>query len=394
MNSFEANKIFGAVLGTVFVLFGGSLLAEGLFHSEAPEKPGFEIAAAEEGSQEGGAEASATQEDPPVAALLQTADVDAGASQFKKCQACHSGEKGGPNKVGPHLWDIVDRPIASVSDFNYSAAMKDFSEGGSKNWTYDHLYHFIKNPKGYIPGTAMGFAGLKDPEARANVIAYLRSLSDNPAPLPPAPAEGEASADETASGEAAPTVTQPGTTTQPGEGTDKSQVQTPATTDTQAAAARPNAEATPTMGDQEQPNPPAAEQPQGESPAAAPQETGAAEQTALAGDPEAGKSVFRKCQACHAVGEGAKNKIGPELNGIVGEKIAAVDGYSFSSALKDYASSHPAWTVDELHQWLAGPQKLVPGTKMSFPGLSKPEDIDNVIAYLATFGENGTQKSQ
>ncbi|MCB8837170.1 cytochrome c family protein [Aurantimonas sp. VKM B-3413] len=148
------------------------------------------------------------------------------------------------------------------------------------------------------------------------------------------------------------------------------------------------------MGDQEQPNPPAAEQPQGESPAAAPQETGAAEQTALAGDPEAGKSVFRKCQACHAVGEGAKNKIGPELNGIVGEKIAAVDGYSFSSALKDYASSHPAWTVDELHQWLAGPQKLVPGTKMSFPGLSKPEDIDNVIAYLATFGENGTQKSQ
>jgi cytochrome c2 len=109
----------------------------------------------------------------------------------------------------------------------------------------------------------------------------------------------------------------------------------------------------------------------------------------VSGDPEAGKKVFRKCQACHAVGEGAKNKVGPELNGIVGEAIAAVEGYSFSPALVAYAEEHPTWNVEELSAWLADPRGLVKGTKMVFPGLKKPEDVANVIAYLATFDENG-----
>lgn len=188
MNSFEFNKIVGAVLATIFVLFGGSILAEGLFHSEVPETPGYEIVVAE--ADAGGAEGGAAKaEDPPIATLLQTADAEAGAGQFKKCAACHTAEKGGANKVGPHLWGVVDRPIASVSDFAYSAGMKDFSQGGSVNWDYEHLYGFLKNPKGYVPGTAMGFAGLKDPKARAELIAYLRTLSDSPAPLPQAPAE-------------------------------------------------------------------------------------------------------------------------------------------------------------------------------------------------------------
>ncbi|MDE0924205.1 MAG: cytochrome c family protein [Aurantimonas coralicida] len=115
----------------------------------------------------------------------------------------------------------------------------------------------------------------------------------------------------------------------------------------------------------------------------------AAEPAAVSGDPEAGKKVFRKCQACHAVGEGAKNKVGPELNGIVGEAIAAVEGYSFSPALVAYAEEHPTWNVEELSAWLADPRGLVKGTKMVFPGLKKPEDVANVIAYLATFDENG-----
>ena len=182
MNSFEVNKIIGAVLGTIFVLFGGSLLAGALFSSEEPAQPGYEIKVAEATSEGGGQEKQAQQE-PPIAALLQTADVDAGAKDFKKCQACHSGEKGGPNKIGPHLWGVVDRPVASIPDFAYSSAMKDFSDGGSKHWTYEHLYHFLKNPKGYVPGTAMGFTGFKDPKDRANVIAYLRTLNDNPPPL-------------------------------------------------------------------------------------------------------------------------------------------------------------------------------------------------------------------
>lgn len=447
MNSFEFNKIVGAVLATIFVLFGGSILAEGLFHSEAPETPGYEIVAAE--AEAGGAEGgTAKAEDPPIAALLQTADAEAGAGQFKKCAACHTAEKGGANKVGPHLWDVVNRPIASVSDFAYSAGMTEFSQGGSVNWDFDHLDGFLKNPKGYVSGTAMGFAGLKDPEARAELIAYLRTLSDNPAPLPEAPteeaapaeaaAEGAAPAEATAEG-AAPAETaaaDPATTTQPEESTNDAEAQAPAVSDTEAAQPAPGAEAAPTQATEgeakapaaatpteaapaeaaaqpaaetapaaaEQPVEPAAEQPAAEAApaaeqpaqpeAAAPAAPAAAapEQTAsVAGDAEAGKGVFRKCQACHAVGENAKNKIGPELNGIVGEKVAAVEGYSFSGALTEYAAAHPTWTVEELTAWLTDPKGTVPGTKMSFPGLKKPEDVANIIAYLATFDETGAQ---
>jgi len=113
---------------------------------------------------------------------------------FKKCQACHSGEKGGPNKVGPDLWDIVDRPVAEHEGFGYSAGMKDFSKGGAEKWTYDNLNHFITSPKKFVKGTAMGFAGLPKDEDRANVIAYLRTLSDSPKPLPTPGAAADATA--------------------------------------------------------------------------------------------------------------------------------------------------------------------------------------------------------
>ncbi|MBO0905753.1 c-type cytochrome [Jiella sonneratiae] len=439
MDSFEANKIFGAILGTVFVVFGGSILAEGLFHSEAPEKPGYEIVAAEPSEASGGGEKAAA-EDPPIATLLQKASADNGANIFKKCGACHSGEKGGPNKVGPHLWDVVMRPVASVSDFNYSAGMKEFSEGGSKKWDYDHLYHFLKNPKGYVKGTAMGFAGLPKPEDRADVIAYLHTLSDSPAPLPEAPAEGEAAAE---GGDKAATETNAATTTESGANAGGEAAQAPA--EAGAAPQAPPAESgekttevkTPADGAKgEQPAQPAADAAASGDKAAAPQEQQAAAQpkgeaggeaggqaadasggqtapaaaggaaaggeaaggdagaTEVAGDPAAGEKVFNKCKACHSIGEGAKNKIGPELNGILGEKIAAVDGYSFSSALQTYAKDHPTWTVEELHSWLSDPKAVAPGTKMSFPGLKDQKDIDNVIAYLASFDESGKKKGE
>jgi len=126
-------------------------------------------------------------------------------SPFKKCTACHSAEKGGPNKVGPDLWGIVDRPVAAHEGFAYSAGMKEFSKGGTEKWTYDHLNHFLTSPKGLVKGTAMGFAGLKKDDERANVIAYLRTLADSPVPLPAAaPAAENASAPADASAPAAP----------------------------------------------------------------------------------------------------------------------------------------------------------------------------------------------
>lgn len=261
MNSFEVNKIFGALLGTVFVLFGGSLLAEGIFHSEAPEKPGFAIVAAE--PTEGGAAAPAAAGVTPVGQIMQTANAEAGAAIFKRCQACHSGEKGGPNKVGPDLWDVVNRPIASHEGFAYSAAMTEFSQGKTVVWDWDHLNHFLHGPKQYIKGTAMGFAGLPKDQERADLMAYLRSLSDNPPALPAADAgateasaEGAAPAAEGAAApagdaSAAPT-TAPATSTNPMivPGDAVSQPQSGGTTDqtTGAAPTAPPSGSTPATG--------------------------------------------------------------------------------------------------------------------------------------------------
>ncbi|GES47085.1 cysteine desulfurase [Rhizobium dioscoreae] len=183
MNSSYVNMGVGALLATLFVLKSVSLASGFIFHSEAPEKPGFAIVATEEPAA-GGDKGAAAKAETPIAQLLQKADAKAGEAIFKKCQACHSGEKGGPNKVGPDLWGIVDRPVAEHEGFAYSAGMKDFSKGGSEKWTYDHLYHFLAAPKKFVAGTAMGFAGLPKEEDRANVIAYLRTLADTQVPLP------------------------------------------------------------------------------------------------------------------------------------------------------------------------------------------------------------------
>lgn len=194
MNS-QVNMAVGAFLGTVFVLMSVSIASEGIFHSEVPEKPGFVIAAAEtEGGGAAGGEAAAAAV-VPIADLLAKADAAAGEAVFKKCAACHDNAKGGPNKVGPNLWDVVERPIAAHEGFAYSAALKDFSKGASEKWSYDHLNHFLIAPKKYIAGTAMGFAGIKKDDERANLIAYLSTLSDAPVPFPApgaAPADGAA----------------------------------------------------------------------------------------------------------------------------------------------------------------------------------------------------------
>jgi cytochrome c len=186
------NMAAGALLATVFVMMSVSIASEGIFHSEAPEKAGFAIVAAEEpAAGEAAAPAAAAV---PIAQLLVKADAKAGETVFKKCQSCHSGEKGGPNKVGPDLWGIVDRPVAEHEGFSYSAGMKDFSKAGAEHWTYDNLNHFLTAPKAFVKGTAMGFAGLKNDGERANLIAYLRTLADTPVALPdpgaaaPAPA--------------------------------------------------------------------------------------------------------------------------------------------------------------------------------------------------------------
>ena len=191
MDSFELNKLIGAFLAVVFVVFSVSLVSDAVFSTHAPETPGYAIEVPE--TDEGGGEV--VEEGPSIAELLQTADPAAGESAFRKCAACHTAEEGGANKVGPNLWDIVNRPVASHEGFSYSAAMREFAQDGSVVWDFEHLSEFLKAPRSYIPNTAMAFAGLRNPEEEANLLAYLRTLSADPAPLPEVE-EAAAPADE------------------------------------------------------------------------------------------------------------------------------------------------------------------------------------------------------
>jgi cytochrome c len=184
MDSFEWNKIIGAVLGTAIFIFVVRLVAEKVYEPEKPEKPGYVVEGVVETPAGGGGAAPVEEAMPDWGTVLASADVAAGKTISVKCEQCHDLTKGGPNKIGPNLFGVVDRPRASHPGFSYSAAMK----GKPGNWTYDELFKFIKAPGYDIPGTKMSFAGLRSDKDRINLIAYLRSNADAAAPIPaPAP---------------------------------------------------------------------------------------------------------------------------------------------------------------------------------------------------------------
>jgi len=183
MNAYEFNKIAGATLMALLVTTVIGFVGNALIHPVRLEKSVVTIEGVQE-EKAGGAPAAAPAAIEPISPLLAKADANAGKAIFKQCQTCHTDEKGGPNRIGPNLWDVVGRKKATEAGFSYSDAMKKFAAAGPDTWDYEGINKFIANPRADVPGTKMTFVGLKKAEDRANVIAYLRTQADSPKPLP------------------------------------------------------------------------------------------------------------------------------------------------------------------------------------------------------------------
>lgn len=267
MDSLEINKAAAAVLVAGIAFMGAGLLGEALVHPAPLKQAAIKIDAPVTAT----ATAAAPPADPPVAFELASADPERGKADTLKqgCIACHSFNEGGKAGVGPNLYGIIGAPHAHMVGYEYSSALK----GKQGPWTYDELYQWLKNPRAYAPGTKMSYAGWADPQGRADIIAYLRTLAATPEPLPPKPVL-KASAEAPAGAPAAA-----------------------------AAGGEPGIDTLLASAD------PAAGQ----------------KQTLTSG-----------CIACHSFNEGGKNGLGPNLYGVVGGPHAHMAGYEYSNALKSH----------------------------------------------------------
>ena len=179
MDSFEVNKIIAAVLLIALIVIGIGKISDMAFHVEKPERSAYKVEIQETNS----ISISNTEklmEKVDIAALLALGDISHGEKVFKKCAACHLVNKGGENKIGPALYGVLGRKVASKEDYKYSKAMASYD----KNWTFEEMNGYLKKPQSYIKGTKMAFAGLRKEKDRASVILYLNQNSDNPIPLP------------------------------------------------------------------------------------------------------------------------------------------------------------------------------------------------------------------
>ena len=179
MDSFEINKIIAAVLLIALIVIGIGKISDLAFYVDKPQKSAYKVDILES-SQTSSSVAETIEEKVDISALLALGDVSHGEKVFKKCSACHLVNKGGENKIGPALYGVLGRKVASKQDYKYSKAMAAYD----KEWTFEEMNGYLKKPQSYIKGTKMAFAGLRKEKDRASVILYLNQNSDNPIPLP------------------------------------------------------------------------------------------------------------------------------------------------------------------------------------------------------------------
>ncbi|SFC20316.1 cytochrome c [Devosia psychrophila] len=211
MDSFELNKIMGAVLGTLLFVMGAGFVAEAIYQPIEGRGPGYALP---EPEAVAGGEAVEAAPEVPIGVLLASASAERGQASVRKCQSCHNFGEGEPSKQGPHLYGVVGRPEGAIEDFAYSEGIMAHNAAGDI-WSYDNINLFLTKPSAYVPGTKMNFAGIRTAEERADILAYLQTLSADPVPFPaadvvaPAPVEG---ADPAASAAEAAGTPQPDAT--------------------------------------------------------------------------------------------------------------------------------------------------------------------------------------
>ena len=179
MDSFELNKIIAAILMVALLVIGLGKIADGVFHVNKPKNPGYQVEV-ESQLTSGTSQVAEVVEKIDIAAFMTLGNAVSGEKIFKKCAACHSINKGGKNKIGPALYNIVGRAVGGVDDYKYSKTLASYG----KEWTFEELNGFLTKPSSYLKGTKMSYAGLRKEKDRASIIKYLNQNSDSPKLLP------------------------------------------------------------------------------------------------------------------------------------------------------------------------------------------------------------------
>jgi len=179
MDSFELNKVIAAILMVVLLVIGLGKIADGVFYVKKPKNPGYQVEI-ESQLTSNTSQTTEVVEKIDIAAIMALGDVVSGKKIFKKCAACHSINKGGKNKIGPALYNVVGRTVGGVDNYKYSKALASYG----KEWTFEELNGFLTKPSSYLKGTKMSYAGLRKEKDRASIIKYLNQNSDSPKLLP------------------------------------------------------------------------------------------------------------------------------------------------------------------------------------------------------------------